>query len=65
MIEADPQVAGLLQAFGGRQVLGEALRRVGQAGLVDQALVLFHPGHVGIAEQADPVRRQDRGRTAA
>ena len=42
--------------------MAQAVRRNGRAGLVDQALVLLHPGHVGVTKQTDRVRHKlERG----
>ena len=51
MVEADAHIALRHQQFGGGLALVQTLAGAGQVLVLDQLLVGFHPGHVGIAEQ--------------
>ena len=57
MIEADPEIAGLLQPLRGRLELRPTLGTMRERPRVDQALMRLHGGHMDIAEERDPVRR--------
>ncbi len=53
---------GLLQPLRPRQILGQAFGGARQRRFVDQPLVAFHPGHMGVAKQTDPFRRKSQYR---
>ena len=55
MIEADRAIAPRHQVSAGRLGLSEAFGRPRQRRLVDHLLVRLQPGHMGIAEQGEPV----------
>ena len=46
------------------ELLAQALARSRQVGIGDQALVAFHPGHMGVGEYRHPVGRERRHRLA-
>ncbi len=55
MVEPDRHVARVEERLGGAGGLVGAGGAVGQRVLGDQALVLGHPGHMGVAEERDAV----------
>ena len=56
VVHADVQVAGGAQAFVDELLQIQAGSEGGQVGLVDELLVLLHPGHVGVGEDGEAVR---------
>lgn len=57
MVDADRLVAGRSQRRRRGLGHGDALGRAGQGGILDLALALGDPGHMGVAEERDPVGR--------